>query len=111
LPGPVQTQVASLNDTGVTVGFWSGMNNHGFVKFRGHFRTADFPTGSPASPPVDQLLGVNDQDIAVGFYTDANCNSHGYEYNIRKNSYSPVVDPNSPSASLTAAAINTSGDL
>lgn len=23
------------------------------------------------SPPVDQLLGVNDSDVAVGFYTDA----------------------------------------
>src|ERR1700726_3546519 len=59
-PGSVQTQVTGLNNTGVTVGFWSSMNNatmvndnHGFFAVNGHFRTADFPTGSPAAPPVD----------------------------------------------------------
>ncbi len=112
-PGSVQTQVTGLNDLGVTVGFWSSMNNasqvndnHGFVEYRGQFHTADFPTASPASPPVDQLLGINDRDVAVGFYTDANGNNHGYEYNISRNTYSAVVDPNSPGASLTTAAIN-----
>jgi hypothetical protein len=81
----VQTQVTGLNNEGVTVGFWSSMNtasmsnnNFGFVDVNGHFRTADFPTGSPANPPVDQLLGVNDNDVAVGFYTDANGNTDGF---------------------------------
>ncbi len=117
-PGSVQTQVTGLNDLGVTVGFWSSMNNanlvndnHGFVEYRGRFHTADFPTSSPASPPVDQLLGVNDSDVAVGFYTDANGNNHGYEYNIARNRYSAVLDPSSPGASLTAAAINESGQV
>ena len=31
--------------------------------------------------PVNQLLGINDSGIAVGFYNDANGNSHGYTYN------------------------------
>jgi hypothetical protein len=110
-PHSAQTQVTGLNNTGVTVGFWSSMNNasmvndnHGFVAVDGHFRTADFPTGAPAAPPVDQLLGVNDQDIAVGFYTDANGNNHGYEYNIRSGRFSSVTEPGA--TSLTAAAIN-----
>jgi hypothetical protein len=114
-PHSVQTQVTGLNNEGVTVGFWSSMNNanmvndnHGFVDVDGHFRTADFPTGSPAAPPVDQLLGVNDQDIAVGFYTDANGNNHGYEYNIRSGRFSTVTYQD---ASLTAAAINDRGDV
>jgi hypothetical protein len=54
-PGSVQTQVTGLNNRGVTVGFWSSMNNanqvndnHGFVDVNGHFRTADFPTGGAA---------------------------------------------------------------
>ena len=117
-PGSVQTQVTGLNNRGVTVGFWSSMNNasqvndnHGFVDVGGHFRTADFPAGSPATPPADQLLGVNDSNVAVGFYTDANGNNHGYEYNIDHNSYSSVVDPNAPGASLTAAAINDEFDV
>ena len=117
-PGSVQTQVTGLNNRGVTVGFWSSMNtasmtnnNFGFVESGGHFRNADFPTGSPASPPVDQLLGVNDNDVAVGFYTDANGNNHGYEYNINTSRFSTVVDPAAPGASLTAAAINDRGDV
>ena len=117
-PGSVQTQVTGLNNRGVTVGFWSSMNNanmvndnFGFVDVGGHFRNADFPTGSPASPPVDQLLGVNDSDVAVGFYTDANGNNHGYEYNIGSSRFSTVTDPSLPGASLTAAAINDEGDV
>jgi hypothetical protein len=117
-PGSVQTQVTGLNNRGVTVGFWSAMNNanqvnnnFGFVDANGHFRTADFPTSDPASPPVDQLLGVNDSNIAVGFWTDKQGTNHGYEYNIGSNRYSSVVDPNSPKASLTAAAINDNGDV
>jgi hypothetical protein len=118
-PGSVQTQVTGVNNRGITVGFWSRMNNanmvndnHGFVDVRGHFRTADFPTTSPATPePADQLLGVNDSDIAVGFYTDGHGTNHGYEYNIYRNTYSSVVDPNAPTASLTAAAINDRGHV
>jgi hypothetical protein len=117
-PGSVQTQVTGLNNEGVTVGFWSSMNNanqvndnRGFVEFAGRFRSADFPTGSAATPPVDQLLGVNDSDVAVGFYTDANGNNHGYEYNILDHRYSTVTDPGAPGASLTAAAINDRGNV
>jgi len=117
-PGSVQTQVTGLNNRGVTVGFWSSMNNasmsndnFGFVDVGGHFRNADFPTGSPASPPVDQLLGVNDSDVAVGFYTDANGNSHGYEYNILDNRFSTVTYNGAPGASLTAAGVNDRNDV
>src|SRR5579872_443867 len=115
-PGSVQTQVTGLNNRGVTVGFWSGMNNanlvndnHGFVDVNGHFRTADFPAGDAAAPPVDQLLGVNDHDVAVGFWTDANGNNHGYEYNIETRRFSTVTE--SGVTSLTAAAINDRGDV
>ena len=117
-PGSVQTQVTGLNNRGVTVGFWSSMNNanmtnnnFGWVNVDGHFRSVNFPTEGPASPPVDQLLGVNDSDIAVGFYTDANGNNHGYEYNINTGRYSSIVDPGAPTASLTAAAINDLGNV
>jgi len=117
-PGSEQTQVTGLNDNGVTVGFWSSMNtatmvnnNFGFWAQNGHYHTADFPTGDAASPPVDQLLGVNDHDVAVGFWTDAQGNNHGYEYNINSHRYSTVTDPADPSASLSANAINNYGDV
>ena len=103
-PGSVQTQVTGLNDHGVTVGFWSKMNNanmvndnFGFFSVGGRFYSVNFPTGDNASPPVDQLLGVNDHDVAVGFYTNAQGNNRGYEYNIRTRTFTRVLVPGAPS--------------
>jgi len=117
-PGSVQTQVTGLNNRGVTVGFWSNTNkgvgmdaNFGWVNVNGHFRQADFPTGDSASPVTDQLLGVNDSDIAVGFWVDGQGNNHGYEYNINTGRFSSVVDPQDKGASLQATAINDRGDI
>ena len=121
-PGSVQTQVTGLNDRGVTVGFWSTMNNanqvndnFGFFSVGGRFYSVNFPTGNNASPPVDQLLGVNDHDVAVGFYTNAQGNNRGYEYNIRTRTFTRVLVPGAPGGqagpSLTAAGINNRGDV
>ena len=124
-PGSVQTQVTGLNDLGVTVGFWSTQNtanntnnNFGFYRIDGHYHTVNFPTGNNASPQVDQLLGVNDRDVAVGFYTNAQGNNRGYTYNIRTRSFTRVLVPGAPggedlgsSPSLTATAINNAGDV
>jgi len=116
-PGSVQTQVTGLNNRGVTVGFWSNTNmgsgdaNFGWINIDGQFRQADFPTGDDASPVVDQLLGVNDSDVAVGFWTDAQGNNHGYEFNALTGQFRSVVDPSDPGLSLTAAAINDFGDV
>ena len=121
-PGSVQTQVTGLNDLGVTVGFWSTQNtannannNFGFYRIDGHYHTVNFPTGNNASPQVDQLLGVNDRDVAVGFYTNAQGNNRGYTYNIRTRSFTRVLVPGAPGGeagpSLTATAINNAGDV
>jgi hypothetical protein len=117
-PHSKQTQVTGLNNRGVTVGFYSNTNlgvgmdaNYGWINVYGHFRKVNFPTSTPASPAIDQNLGVNDEGIVVGFYNDDNNTSHGYEYNIWTRQFSTVVDPNSPGASLTAAATNDRGDV
>jgi hypothetical protein len=117
-PGSVQTQVTGLNDEGVQVGFWSTQNtanmtnnNFGFYLKDARFHEVNFPTGDPASPPVDQLLGVNNHDVTVGFYTDGQGNNHGYEYNIISHRFSRVLKPGAPGASLTAAAINNRRDV
>jgi len=121
-PGSVQTQVTGLNDRGVTVGFWSGMNNanqvndnQGFYAAGGRFHTVDFPTGDNAGPIVDQLLGVNDHDVAVGFYTNGQGSNRGYTYDIRTHQFTRVLVPGAPAGqagpSLTAAGINNRGDV
>ncbi|MGH3289187.1 MAG: hypothetical protein ACRDPD_31680 [Streptosporangiaceae bacterium] len=121
-PGSRQTQVTGLNDLGVTVGFWSTQNtanmtnnNFGFYSVDGSYHTVNFPTGDNASPQVDQLLGVNDRDVTVGFYTNGQGSNRGYTYNIRTRSFTRVLVPGAPAGeagpSLTATAINNSGDV
>jgi hypothetical protein len=116
-PGSVQTQVTGLNTSKVTVGFWSTQNkasgannNFGFYAVNGrHFHKVDFPTRHPASPPVDQLLGVNNHDVAVGFFQKASGNTQGYLYNIRTGRYLTVPVPGG--VSTAATAINDPGSI
>jgi len=119
-PHSAQTQVTGLNDQGVTVGFWSMQNtasmtdnNFGFYEQHGRFHEVNFPIGDAASPPVDQLLGVNNREIAVGFFTNNAGLSRGYEYNIRTHRFSRVEIPGARGLgpSLTATAINNLGDV
>jgi hypothetical protein len=98
VPRSVQTQVVGLNDRGVTVGFWSGQNtasqknaNLGFYTWRGRFHSVAFPTRNNSNPPVNQLLGVNDSDVAVGFYNDSQGNPHGYTYSITRHRIHSVI--------------------
>ena len=58
----------------------------------------NFPTGDNASPQVDQLLGVNDHDVAVGFYTNGQGSNRGYEYNIYTRTFTRVLVPVPPPA-------------
>jgi probable HAF family extracellular repeat protein len=126
-PGSVQTQVTGINDQfpkrgGVTVGFWSNTNlgvgmdsNFGFVDFRGHFINVNNPNTPTKAPSFNQLLGVNNNNIAVGFYTDANGANHGYTYTINGGTFSgDINDPNAGTGmgqGTTAAAINNKGQI
>ncbi|HEY3605952.1 MAG TPA: CHRD domain-containing protein, partial [Pseudonocardiaceae bacterium] len=110
-PHSVQTQVTAISNTGVTVGFWSAANNAnqvndntGFVLRHGVFDSVAFPAHSNANPKVNQLLGVNDDNLAVGFYTDAAGNNHGYRYDVARRTFTAIPVPGA--TSVTAAAIN-----
>jgi hypothetical protein len=115
-PHGIQTQVIGINDLGVTVGFWSDQNtasmtndNFGFYAWGGHFHSVSFPTRNNASPPVNQLLGVNDENVAVGFYTDAKGNNHGYTYSISRHRFRSVYIWGA--TSVTPSGINNEGDI
>lgn len=108
-PGSAQTQVTGINNAGLTVGFWSNTNNGppndaniGFTYAGGTFTTVNDPLAP--SPPVNQLLGVNDVNLAAGFYDDAAGNSHGFIYNIGAASFTSVDFPGA--TSTTATGIN-----
>ncbi len=115
-PGSVQTQVTGLNNAGVTVGFWSNSNfgppndaNFGFVKVGNMFTNVNNPATPGGGIPINQLLGVNNSNVAVGFYNDAAGNANGYTYNIGSATFVPVNNP--AATATTAAAINNLGQI
>ena len=86
--------------------------NLGFYSIDGHRpHTVMFPTDDNATPPVDQLLGVNDRDVAVGFYTDGEGNNHGFTYSIGRHRHRFQEVTVSGATSVTAAGINNRGDI
>jgi len=114
--GATQTQVTAINNvltkgTYNTAGFYvdTANANHGFTQIGGTQSTVDNPA-TTATPPFNQLLGLNDSNTAVGFYTDAANDAHGYEYNVSTKTFTPIILPTSFGAvSTTASAINNGG--
>lgn len=118
VPGSQQTQVTALNDKGVTVGFWAGPGggDAGFYAIgAAHFHPVSFPTTANASPPVNELLGVNDHGVVVGTWLNNRGLARGYEYSIRTRRFTQVRVPGAPrhgkGPSLVAAAISNRGDV
>ncbi len=118
-PGSNQTQVTGLNNRSAEVGFYSPTNtgtdaNYGWYSLdNGRSFTqvnAPLPSGlSPASPPVTQLLGVNDAGLAVGFENDSDGNAHGFVYDTRDNqaTFTSIAG----ATSVTDAAVNDEGQI
>ena len=103
-----QTQVTAINDWGNTVGFYalpSGAN-YGFLDEDGVLSSVSDPL-TTSKPPVDQLLGLNNNGQAAGFYNDAKGNSHAYTWDRMTKAFTPVTPPGATSA--TATAINDHG--
>ncbi len=114
--GAAQTQVIAINNIGVaapgvppvfnTAGFYVDATgaNHGFTDSLGVQQTVDNPL-TTSSPKVNQLLGLNDNSLAVGFYNDSTGAAHGYEYNLTTKVFTPVNLP----ASFNATSVMTTG--
>jgi hypothetical protein len=122
-PGSTQTQVTGINNIGTTVGFFSNTNmgvgldsNFGWVDVLGTFTEANDPNASPVTSGLftDQLLGVNDSNVAVGFYVADDGSMHGYTYNIATK-VSTTINvtgiPDVMAGTTSATAINNSGEI
>jgi hypothetical protein len=105
-----QTQVTAINDWGNTVGFYAPPSgaNYGFLDEDGVISSVSDPLTS-SKPPVDQLLGLNNNGEAAGFYNDAKGNSHAYTWDRMTRAFTSVTPPGATSA--TATAINDHGTV
>jgi hypothetical protein len=112
-PGSNQTQVYGINNLSnpTTVGFWvnSAGTDSGFADVNGTFTSVVDPL---TNGTVNQLRGVNNSNIAAGFYTDAAGNHHAYLYNLATSTFTPLNLPAGFHAvSVTATDINNSGEI
>jgi PEP-CTERM motif len=111
-PGSFQTQVTGLNNSGQTVGFWADTagDNFGWVKTGPSFVQVVnplTPPGAPGTTTMNQLLGINDNNQAAGFYLGADGNSHGYVYNVLNGTFTAINVTGA--TSVTATGINNNG--
>jgi len=119
LPGSVQTQATGINAANATTGFWSDTNhggdaNFGFIRWNNNGRLTYLSVNDPlvsSNPPINQLLGINKGNVAVGFYNDGNnpSNSHAFSYSVKTTAFTPVKIGGAVSAAATG--INTSGQI
>ncbi|MBV9537695.1 MAG: PEP-CTERM sorting domain-containing protein [Acidisphaera sp.] len=106
--GPNVVNAQGVNNNGQLVGFYLGTDGqvHGFQANAAN-AVGNALTGiaipDPLIPSVagepgatfvfSQVLGVNDADIAVGYYGDSTTSQHGFIYNLNTGSYSFLDDP------------------
>jgi PEP-CTERM motif len=115
VPTAAQTQVVGINNTGTTVGFYidSAGNNIGFSDIGGTFSSVVNPNAVPVSPAgtsFTQLTGVNNSNIASGFYTSASTGAtDAFLVNLSSDAFVPVTLPASFDAvATTATGVNNS---
>lgn len=115
-PRSAQTEVAGINDNGVTVGLFSNTNRPsllnsfaGFYRQNGKYHKVTFPTSNNSSPSFNELLGINNSGLAVGDYLDSLGNMHGYRLNINTHRFTRINIRTS--ASLTVTGINAGGTV
>jgi hypothetical protein len=106
--GPNIVNAQSINDFGQIVGFYVGTDgqDHGFTASirdaKNGVITAK-PIADPTIPTVagepgatfvfSQVLGINVEGIAVGYYGDSTTSQHGFLYNTHTGQYTFLDDP------------------
>jgi hypothetical protein len=127
-PGMAQTQMTGLNDTGIHTGYTYPTNNgvpvdfqFGFYETGGTFVMVNNPKTPNCHHPhacdkgvitENQLLGVTNKDLAVGFYNDRHGNSHGYTVDISTTTQKFSKNINDPNGvSTVTAAINNLDEI
>jgi hypothetical protein len=108
-PGSAQTQVVAIDNIGNTAGLWiDGANtNFGFIQWNGVFTTYVNPKTKKGT--TNQLLALNDNGIAAGYYQDKNGVDHAYSLNQNSGVFTKVVPPNAAFAQATG--IDNAGDV
>jgi PEP-CTERM motif-containing protein len=106
--GPNTVNAQGVNNNGLIVGFYVGTDgqDHGFIAPVGNAMNGKLtgtPVADPMIPPVpgepgatfvfSQILGINDNGFAVGYYGDSTTSQHGFFYDTHTGHYTFLDDP------------------
>jgi hypothetical protein len=91
--------------TGFIHGFWDGQ--------AGPQATIDDPAGSPpnVTTPAQNLLGVNDSNLAAGFWTDNNAHEHGFVVTVNVTSPSKSKFTEIPPSTFSGAVATQASNI
>jgi hypothetical protein len=106
--GPDIVNAQGINNFGLVVGFYIGTdgNDHGFIAHERDAHSGELTGTAVADPTIptvpgepgatfvfSQILGINDEGIAVGYYGDSTTSQHGFIYNTHTGQYRFLDDP------------------
>jgi hypothetical protein len=129
--GPNTVNAQGVNDNGLIVGFYVGTDgqDHGFdanVQNGVGGQLTGTAIADPTVPPVtgepgakfvfSQILGIDDNGIAVGYYGDTTTSQHGFLYNTHTGQYTFLGDPseqfsNAGVETTQITSMNNSGEI
>lgn len=128
--GPDTVNAQGVSQKGKIVGFYVGTDgqDHGFMADLSqakHGQLTGTAIADPTIPPVagepgatfvfSQILGVNKNGIAVGYYGDSTTSQHGFLYNLNTAQYTFLDNPaeafNNGVEVTQITGINDSGEI
>ena len=111
-PGAAGTVVAGINNTDTIAGWYQDPDGaiYGFTEWQGIWTKYQDPHelhGGDAQ--VTELLGLSDDDLAVGFDQDSTKLDHSFELTLSTGQFQAIKPPNAKSSAATG--INGKGDI
>jgi hypothetical protein len=108
-PGATDTVVTSINNTNVIAGWYEDAKGRiwGFTEWQGIW-TKYQNNHLLNAPQYTKLLGLSDDDLAVGYY-QLNGVDHSFELNLTTGKFQTIKPPSAQSSAATG--INGKGDI
>ncbi len=110
-PGAVATQVAAIDNSKTLAGWYENAKGQifGFTEWQGIWSTYQDPHTRGATTQVTEILGVDDNDLGVGYYEDGTQILHPFEVLTTTGKMHGINVPGAINA--VATGINDSGDI
>jgi len=113
-PGAQGTFATSLSSNKLIAGYVNNPNNlggvWGFVRVNALWSLLQDPNEGTGDYTVTQILGINDSELAVGFYLNASGTKVPFELNVPNESFVDLHPPG-VTGDAVAGGINGKGDI